>query len=66
MKKLRILCFHGYNTTVEIMQYQMKNFISTFSPICDFIFLQAPLDADINPIKFFVDRGIPGPYKIWL
>ena len=44
----------------------MKNFMVTFEGICEFVFLEAPLDSPEQPIKFFVDRGIPGPYKIWL
>ena len=39
-KKLRILCFHGYNNTAEIMEFQMKNFVSTTAALCEYTFIE--------------------------
>ena len=45
LKKLRILCFHGYSTNAEIMSWQMKNFMQTFSALCEFTFLDGLVPA---------------------
>ena len=47
--------------------YQLQNFINTMGDLCEFSFLEGPLNvAKYAPIKFFVDRGIVPPYKRWL
>ena len=40
--------------------------MGTFEDICEFVFLDAKIDSEEKPIKFFVDRGIPGPFTVWL
>ena len=65
-RKLRILCLHGYNNTGEIMMYQMQNMINTLGDLCEFIFIDGPKNSTEPPLKFFVDRGITPPYKVWL
>lgn len=65
-KKLRILCLHGYNTNIEIMKYQVKNFEKTFEGLCEFTFIQGIYDCPVPPISFFVKKGIQPPYKRWM
>ena len=65
-RKLRILCLHGYNNTSEIMMYQMQNFINTMSDLCEFSYIQGVRNAQEQPIKYFVERGIAPPYKSWM
>ncbi len=57
---------HGYNTTNEIMLYQMQNFINTMGELCEFRFIEAQVNAKEPPIKYFVDKGIAPPYKAWM
>ena len=65
-RKLRILCFHGYNNTSEIMMFQMQDFINTMSDICEFVFLDGPKNVTREPpLKYFVDKGIRPPFKRW-
>ena len=65
VRKLRILCLHGYNNNEPIMKFQMHNFIQTFAQIAEFTFLDGPLNAEEKPLKFFVRKGIKPPYKSW-
>lgn len=49
------------------MMYQMQNFVNTFGDICEFVFLDGPMQVTAEPpIKFFVDKGIVPPYKCWM
>ena len=67
MPKLRVLCLHGYNNNSRIMEFQMKNFISTFGAFIKFEFLEGPLDVkDSEPIEYFVQRGVKPPFRHWL
>ena len=65
-RKLRILCLHGYNNTCEIMMYQMQNFINTMSDLVEFSFIEGIRNAQEQPIKYFVERGITPPFKSWM
>ena len=65
-RKLRILCFHGANNTSEILKYQMKNFAASFDQLCEFSYLDGLWDSYVEPIEFFVKRGVAPPYKYWL
>ena len=44
----------------------MQNYINTFGDLCDFIFLEGPLESKDKPIKYFVKKGIKPPYKAWI
>ena len=45
----------------------MKNFTETFGDVCEFTFVDGPWDClTEEPLKFFVDRKVPVPFKIWL
>ena len=48
-RKLRVLCLHGFNTTGDIMRFQMENIISTFESLIDFEFIDAPIIYDREP-----------------
>ena len=66
-RKLRILCLHGYNNTGQIMMHQMQDFINTMGELCEFSFIDGPLNAvGEPPIKYFISRGIIPPYKRWV
>ena len=41
-KKLRILCFHGYADSADILRYLMRNVMTTFDTICEFEFIDGP------------------------
>ena len=46
--KLRILCLHGYNGSTPYLMKLMQNFMRAFSPVCEFVFLEAPHDGDVG------------------
>ena len=49
------------------MKYQMKNFITTFGGLCEFEFFESRFDCtSAEPMQFFVDRGVPAPFKEWM
>ena len=64
-KKLRILCLHGYNNTIEIMRYQMVNFAKTFDDLCEFTYIQGTWNCIEEPLYFSVSKGVQPPYKRW-
>ena len=64
-KKLRILCFHGYNNSAAILEWHMKNFISTTGHLCEFIFLDGFLEAREEPVGALVKRGFKPPFRSW-
>ena len=66
MKKLRILCLHGYNNNAEILKFQMRNFIETFGDLVEFDFLDGPFEVlNEKPLSYFVAKGISPPYRHW-
>ena len=66
MKKLRILCLHGYNNNAAILKFQMRNFIETFGEFVEFGFLDGPFEVlNEKPISTFVEKGITPPYRCW-
>ena len=66
VEKTTRLCFHGANNTSEILKYQMKNFAASFDQLCEFSYLDGLWDSYVEPIEFFVKRGVTPPYKWWL
>jgi hypothetical protein len=43
----------------------MQNYVNTFGDICEFTFLNGPMQAKEKPIKYFVQKGIVPPFKAW-
>lgn len=43
----------------------MQNYINTFGEICEFTFLDGPAFVKEKPIKYFVQKGIKPPYRLW-
>jgi hypothetical protein len=41
-KKLKVLCLHGYNSTAEIFDYQLKHFKKQYGQVMDFHILNSP------------------------
>ena len=66
-KKLRVLCLHGFNTSVGIMRFQMVNFMLTFGDICEFTFIEGVMPCNSTPpIESFVKRGFVPPFRKWM
>jgi hypothetical protein len=65
-KKLKVLCFHGYNSSGDIFDYQLKAFKAQYAEAIEFHMLTAPhiIEGDHIP-QYFVDLGFPPPYKTW-
>lgn len=42
MKKLRILCLHGYNGSASTLKYQIRGLASAMAPYADLVFIDAP------------------------
>mmetsp|Transcript_15854 Transcript_15854/g.15268 ORF Transcript_15854/g.15268 Transcript_15854/m.15268 type:complete len:80 (+) Transcript_15854:3-242(+) len=65
-RKLKVLCLHGYNNTGDIFKFQLKPFMNSFSEVLEFHFLDAPFETPDSPLKTFVDKGFPPPFRSWL
>ena len=44
----------------------MQNFEQTFNSLCDFVYIDGTIDANEDPIPYFVKKGHPTPFKGWL
>jgi hypothetical protein len=53
MKKLKILCFHGYKQNVEDFRIKSGGFRKPLKKFCDFDFLQAPFEIENNLYGWF-------------
>ncbi|TNV75816.1 hypothetical protein FGO68_gene12793 [Halteria grandinella] len=65
-KCLKMICFHGYNTSKEVFDYQSRYFRQAFSSIIDFHSIDAPHDCEDEPNQALINRGFTQPYKAWL
>lgn len=76
MKKLRILCLHGYHGSADIMQNQSNSLVSELKELADFIYLDAPSLAEgdhgwwhaieaSNKVKGAGVHTTPVSYKGW-
>ena len=65
-KRLKLLCLHGIDTTAEIMKYQMQQFETTFAPIIDLVYLDAPHKVGRARYEAFKAKGFEGPYREWM
>ncbi len=42
MKKLRVLCLHGYHGSADVLRDQMSALTSGLEPLAEFVFVDAP------------------------
>ena len=68
MRKLKILCFHGFNNNIEVLRFMTQSFRDLFDEIADFHFIDAPyeIDESIIPAEPALAKlGFKGPFKAW-
>lgn len=67
MRKLRILCLHGYHGTAEILRLQMQRLIAATESIADHICVDAPSlrERDFGWWHAVEDRETGVEYKGW-
>ena len=41
-RRPRILCIHGYRSSAEVMELQMRQYVSALGDVADFVFVEAP------------------------
>ncbi|MDN7183325.1 serine hydrolase family protein [Caballeronia sp. SEWSISQ10-4 2] len=46
MKKLRVLCLHGYHGSASVLRDQMSALTSVLEPLAEFVFVDAPSRAN--------------------
>lgn len=46
MKKLRVLCLHGYHGNADVLRDQMSTLTSGLEPMAEFVFVDAPSRAN--------------------
>ena len=61
--KLRVLCLHGFRTSGKIMKMQMRDVISTCDLFVDFVFLDAPHEAQGEPHEIVKKIWNPRDYS---
>lgn len=64
-KMLKVLCFHGFNNSKEVFEYQFRNFKQVFGSVMDFTVLDGPLDCADEPIGSLLKMGYKAPFKQW-
>ena len=67
-RKLKVLCFHGYNSDKNVMEYQMRHFRLVFGEVIDFEIIDAPFECQEPPVEE-MKRFLPNRdahFKSWL
>ena len=66
-KKLKVLCLHGYNSTKEVFDYQLRGFKEAYGDLMDFHILDGPFIVERDPPpQYYVASGVwRGPYWTW-
>ena len=67
-KKLKILCFHGFNNNKETFEFMTQAFREKFGHLAEFVILDGTFDIDVRyfpPEPVFLTKGFKPPFKSW-
>ena len=63
---MKVLCLHGYNSTMAILGLNMKESEHRYKDVIKFYYAESPHDCPEPAEKYYVNKGFQAPFKSWL